>query len=250
MDEVRLELPCSATEFDIRRVPWILSLSLILAATCDLNSFVMLWVQDVFDAMDIYCFQALACFYSKYYGKCSRAFIKLESMPGIPADKQELFSELAVSIFTKHSPNDPSQGKVRHQLIFYVCTAVQVAMVRFRCETNCVPVLVGYSGCQVSSHHCLSAYEDQIVLCCSTTMVPNFTHNHLSSELDCNLCANTLLNAFSGVWTMIVHLRWLQYVFSMYCYAMCKSYKQVPTFHALALSSSQGRQKVWTTSLQ
>mmetsp|Transcript_25500 Transcript_25500/g.48224 ORF Transcript_25500/g.48224 Transcript_25500/m.48224 type:complete len:1215 (+) Transcript_25500:126-3770(+) len=69
--------------------------------------------EDVFDAMDIYCFQALACFYSKYYGKCSRAFIKLESMPGIPADKQELFSELAVSIFTKHSPNDPSQGKSR-----------------------------------------------------------------------------------------------------------------------------------------
>eukprot|EP00238_Polyblepharides_amylifera_P008608 CAMPEP_0196598138 /NCGR_PEP_ID=MMETSP1081-20130531/94147_1 /TAXON_ID=36882 /ORGANISM="Pyramimonas amylifera, Strain CCMP720" /LENGTH=1154 /DNA_ID=CAMNT_0041923789 /DNA_START=199 /DNA_END=3663 /DNA_ORIENTATION=- len=67
--------------------------------------------EDVFEPIDIYSFQALTCFYSKYYGKCSRAFIKLESMPGIPVEKQESFAELAVSIFTKHPPNDPNMSK-------------------------------------------------------------------------------------------------------------------------------------------
>jgi len=64
--------------------------------------------EDVLDPTDVYSFMALASFYSKFYGKCSKAFIKLEAMPGMAAEKQESFAQLAVSIFTKYPPNDPS----------------------------------------------------------------------------------------------------------------------------------------------
>ncbi|KAK3238460.1 WD repeat-containing protein 35 [Cymbomonas tetramitiformis] len=64
--------------------------------------------EDVLDPVDIHSFIALASFYSKYYGKCSKAFIKLESSSAIPSEKQEQFAELAISIFTKHPPQDPS----------------------------------------------------------------------------------------------------------------------------------------------
>ncbi|KAK3287062.1 hypothetical protein CYMTET_5408 [Cymbomonas tetramitiformis] len=64
--------------------------------------------EDVLDPVDIHSFIALASFYSKYYGKCSKAFIKLESSSAIPSEKQERFAELAISIFTKHPPQDPS----------------------------------------------------------------------------------------------------------------------------------------------
>lgn len=37
----------------------------------------------------------------------AQAFIKLESMPSIPADKRESFGDLAMSIFLKHPPADP-----------------------------------------------------------------------------------------------------------------------------------------------
>lgn len=38
---------------------------------------------------------------------CPQAFIKLESMPSIPSDKKEAFSDLAMSIFLKSPPADP-----------------------------------------------------------------------------------------------------------------------------------------------
>ena len=37
----------------------------------------------------------------------SQAFIKLESLPSIPGDKQEAFADLAMSIFLKNPPADP-----------------------------------------------------------------------------------------------------------------------------------------------
>jgi hypothetical protein len=36
-----------------------------------------------------------------------KAFIKLESLPSIPSDKREAFSDLAMAIFLKHPPADP-----------------------------------------------------------------------------------------------------------------------------------------------
>ncbi|GFR48747.1 hypothetical protein Agub_g10705, partial [Astrephomene gubernaculifera] len=63
--------------------------------------------EDLLDPVEIYSFLALAAFYNQFFGQCSKAFIKLESMPSIPADKREAFADLAMSIFLKHPPADP-----------------------------------------------------------------------------------------------------------------------------------------------
>ena len=67
--------------------------------------------EELFDLRDIYAIQALASFYSGHYGRCSKAFLKLESLPSIPSESQAAFQEVAVSIFTKHPPADPKERK-------------------------------------------------------------------------------------------------------------------------------------------
>jgi WD repeat-containing protein 35 len=98
--------------------------------------------EDILDSKDIYSLIALTSYYNKYYGQCSRAFIKLEGMPiglgatnnnlsnnigsnsplaanaaaaasssekegGITKDDLEKYKQLALSIFIKHPPIDP-----------------------------------------------------------------------------------------------------------------------------------------------
>ncbi|GAX81565.1 hypothetical protein CEUSTIGMA_g8993.t1 [Chlamydomonas eustigma] len=63
--------------------------------------------EDVLDPQEVYSFLALASFYNKFFGQCSKAFIKLESLPAIPNDKREAFADLAMSIFLKNAPADP-----------------------------------------------------------------------------------------------------------------------------------------------
>jgi WD repeat-containing protein 35 len=65
--------------------------------------------EDVLDPLEIYSFLGLSAFYNKFFGQCSKAFIKLECMPAIPADKRESFSDLAMSIFLKNAPADPQR---------------------------------------------------------------------------------------------------------------------------------------------
>ena len=74
--------------------------------------------EDILDAKEIYSLIALASFYNKYYGQCSRAFIKLEGM-GTGQDggadaaqaKEEMdkYKALALSIFVKHTPQGQTQ---------------------------------------------------------------------------------------------------------------------------------------------
>lgn len=57
--------------------------------------------EDLLDAVDIYSFIAIACYYSKHYGRCSKAFMKLESIPGMSDEARESYADLATSIFVK-----------------------------------------------------------------------------------------------------------------------------------------------------
>jgi len=69
--------------------------------------------EDLIDPVDIYSFIALACFYSKHYGRCSKAFIKLESITHAAKDRQDAYADLATSIFIKHPPADPASSRAR-----------------------------------------------------------------------------------------------------------------------------------------
>ena len=61
------------------------------------------------DAKKIYTLVALAAYYNKVpwssiqsYKECSRAFVKLEGMGSL--EDRERYTDIAVSIFTKHPP--------------------------------------------------------------------------------------------------------------------------------------------------
>jgi WD repeat-containing protein 35 len=62
---------------------------------------------DVLPPRDIYSLIALAAYHNKHYGVCSRAFVKLETMPGLSAAQADQLQTLALAVFTKHSPLDP-----------------------------------------------------------------------------------------------------------------------------------------------
>lgn len=94
--------------------------------------------EDILDPRDIYSLIALTSFYNKvgsgcdtrhalsgrplaaltalppsprrlqYYGQCSRAFIRLESMEGLSPAEREAYADLALQIFVQHPPVDPT----------------------------------------------------------------------------------------------------------------------------------------------
>jgi WD repeat-containing protein 35 len=65
--------------------------------------------EDVLDAKIIYSLIALTSFHTEFYGVCSKAFVKLETMPQLSEEERERFQSLSVSIFTSFQPEDPAQ---------------------------------------------------------------------------------------------------------------------------------------------
>lgn len=68
--------------------------------------------EDILGARDVYSLIALAAFHNRHFGLCSRAFIKLETLPadapGGGEEEQAALQSLAVEIFTKNAPYDPA----------------------------------------------------------------------------------------------------------------------------------------------
>mmetsp|Transcript_15599 Transcript_15599/g.37800 ORF Transcript_15599/g.37800 Transcript_15599/m.37800 type:complete len:1119 (+) Transcript_15599:1703-5059(+) len=68
------------------------------------TSLILLEYEDLLEPVDIYSFIAISSYYSKHYGRCSKAFMKLESIPELSREKLDSFSDLATSIFVKAFP--------------------------------------------------------------------------------------------------------------------------------------------------
>jgi len=64
--------------------------------------------EDVLDTQTIYSLIALTAYYNKFFMQCSRAFIKLEASTDISEEMRTKFGDLALQIFTRNAPNDPS----------------------------------------------------------------------------------------------------------------------------------------------
>ncbi|EDO46375.1 predicted protein [Nematostella vectensis] len=75
--------------------------------------------EDVMDASCIYSLLALVSCANKCFGSCSKAFIKLELLDNVTEEQRKGYEELALEIFTKHSPKDsrePDVSELRHQV--------------------------------------------------------------------------------------------------------------------------------------
>merc|ERR1740117_788180 len=64
--------------------------------------------EDILDMQTIYSMIALTTYYNKFFMQCSKAFIKLEACTDIVEEMRSKFGELALRIFTRNPPRDPS----------------------------------------------------------------------------------------------------------------------------------------------
>ncbi|CAM9429621.1 unnamed protein product, partial [Laminaria digitata] len=55
--------------------------------------------EDILSPWDVYCLVALTAYHSGYMGVCSRAFVKLETLPNEPPERLEAAQSLALKIF-------------------------------------------------------------------------------------------------------------------------------------------------------
>ncbi|XP_056151968.1 WD repeat-containing protein 35 [Lampris incognitus] len=62
--------------------------------------------EDIIPAVEIYSLLAICSSASRAFSTCSRAFIKLESLESLDAEQRQLYEDLALEIFTRHSPKD------------------------------------------------------------------------------------------------------------------------------------------------
>lgn len=64
--------------------------------------------EDILDTQTIYSLIALTTYYNKFFAQCSRAFIKLEASSDVSDEMRSKFADLALSIFTRNAPRDPT----------------------------------------------------------------------------------------------------------------------------------------------
>lgn len=59
--------------------------------------------EDIIAPKDIYSLIALTAYYNKHYGQCSKAFIKLETLPDATTTALSNYQDLALEIFVKYA---------------------------------------------------------------------------------------------------------------------------------------------------
>eukprot|EP01038_Epipyxis_sp_PR26KG_P017356 gene17356-23971_t len=62
---------------------------------------------DILNPRNIYSFLCIAALKNKFYGVCSKAFVKLETLPDLSESDRDTIQTLAVQIFISNSPVDP-----------------------------------------------------------------------------------------------------------------------------------------------
>ncbi|XP_078503870.1 WD repeat-containing protein 35 [Lissotriton helveticus] len=62
--------------------------------------------EDIIPAVEIYSLLGLCSCANRAFGTCSKAFIKLESLETLSSEQRQHYEDLALEIFTKHSPKD------------------------------------------------------------------------------------------------------------------------------------------------
>ena len=65
------------------------------------TSLVLQNFEDLLNPVELYSLIATSSYYSKYYGCCSKAFVKLESIPDLHRDKLAAYVDLASAVFLR-----------------------------------------------------------------------------------------------------------------------------------------------------
>ncbi|XP_036398202.1 WD repeat-containing protein 35 isoform X1 [Megalops cyprinoides] len=68
--------------------------------------------EDIIPAVEIYSLLAICSSANRAFGTCSRAFTKLESLDSLTQEQRQHYEDLALEIFTKHSPKDNRKSEL------------------------------------------------------------------------------------------------------------------------------------------
>jgi WD repeat-containing protein 35 len=135
--------------------------------------------EDILDPKDIYSLIALTSFYNKHYNQCSKAFIRLESLSTISQEERNAFANLALHIFTKNPPSDPSSRS-------FSCT---------KCGGNVKDWNSQCGGCGKKFQACIQTGRSMLekrLYTCRTCRHQAFDHE-LRGVSNCPLCHTVLL---------------------------------------------------------
>jgi WD repeat-containing protein 35 len=114
--------------------------------------------ENVLETKDIYSIVALAAYYSKFYGECSKALVKLENLQGLSEEEREAYAELAVSIFSRHPPHNPAIRGVP-------CPGKSCSSKVLPYDTNCADCGVNFPACIASGRPILERVYAQCKAC-------------------------------------------------------------------------------------
>ncbi|KAJ3153524.1 WD repeat-containing protein 35 [Geranomyces variabilis] len=134
--------------------------------------------EDLIDARVIFTLLALVSFYAKRFEACSKAFVKLESLPGASEAELEQFEKLAMNIFMKFPPQD-------HKSHLVPCT--NCADFIRDTDTYCTHCHISFPTCIASGRPILDSLHFMCHVC---------KHRAIEAEISslacCPLCHTTL----------------------------------------------------------
>ena len=132
---------------------------------------------------EIYSLVGLTAFYAKYYGQCSKAFIRLQSeIMKLPPHMKAAVDRLALSIFTRFSPQDPATRR-------YSCHQCSANVKDF--DTRCGACGATFPACTLSGRPILDMSAAGRCKACKRY----FIKDEARSKRNCALC-HTPLPAF------------------------------------------------------
>ncbi|KAI8815756.1 uncharacterized protein EV422DRAFT_581893 [Fimicolochytrium jonesii] len=127
--------------------------------------------EDLLPARTIFTLLALVSFYARRFGACSKAFIKLESLPGANEEEIRAYEALALQIFVKFPPHEPKGhhvactncgGAIRDTDTY--CTHCHITFPT--CIASGQPILDGlHFMCHVCKHRAIES-EIAALKCC------------------------------------------------------------------------------------
>jgi WD repeat-containing protein 35 len=134
--------------------------------------------ETILPQVEIYSLVALTSFYSKHYRQCSKAFIKLQSLP-LSNSKSKEIAKLALSIFTRWTPKDPA---TRHTTCHNCGSNVK------EWDSRCGDCGTAFPACIISGKSMLEPHNTMICKACKH----RFYESELRSLRNCALCHQPL----------------------------------------------------------
>lgn len=120
---------------------------------------------DVLSSKDVYSLLCVTALKNKFFGVCSRAFVKLETLPALEEKERDEIQTLAVKIFVRHAPVDPA-------------TLLEPYI-------RCLELGKSYKACTISGR----AIMDSDSVMCKVCRHSCLTHEKTSTNLaNCPLC--------------------------------------------------------------